>query len=123
MSDKKRKLFVRIMCWILAIVMFLGGATLAISMLVSNVAAEEIEYNLSDYNFSSTDGDTYIAVGLMYGSSVTVGFEIKAPYGFVVGKTQIQKDVRSFESVYVIDDTIAAATLDGNLSKSMTSIE
>lgn len=118
MSDKKRKLFVRIMCWILAIVMFLGGATLAISMLVSNVAAEEIEYNLSDYNFSSTDGDTYIAVGLMYGSSVTVGFEIKAPYGFVVGKTQIQKDLRSFESVYVIEDTIAAATLDGNLSKS-----
>ena len=78
------------MCWILAIIMFLGGATLAISMLVSDVAAEEIEYNLSDYNFSSTDGDTYIAVGLMYGSSVTVGFEIKAPYGFVVGKTQIQ---------------------------------
>ena len=106
------------MCWILAAVMFLGGATLAISMLVNKVAAEEIEYNLSDYNFSSTDGDTYIAVGLMYGSSVTVGFEIKAPYGFVVGKTQIQKDLRSFESVYVIEDTIAAAVLDGNLSKS-----
>lgn len=120
MSDKKRKLFVRIMCWILAIIMILGGATLAISMLLtgSKVAAEQIEYNLSDYDFSSTDGDTYIAVGLMYGSSVTVGFEIKAPYGFVVGKTQIQKDVRSFESVYVIEDTIAAAVLDGNLSKS-----
>ncbi len=106
------------MCWILAIVMFLGGATLAISMLVSKVAAEQIEYNLSDYNFSSTDGDTYIAVGLMYGSGVTVGFEIKAPYGFVVGKTQIQKGVRSFDAVYVIEDTIASATLDGNLSKS-----
>ncbi len=106
------------MCWILAVVMVLGGATLAISMLISNVAAEQIEYNLSDYDFSSTDGDTYIAVGLMYGSSVTVGFEIKAPYGFVVGKTQIQKDIRSFESVYVIEDTIAAAVLDGNLSKS-----
>ncbi len=107
------------MCWILAIVMILGGATLAISMLIgSKVAAEQIEYNLYDYNFSSADGDTYIAVGLMYGSDVTVGFEINAPYGFVVGKTQIQRDVRSFESVFVIEDTVAAAVLDGNLSKS-----
>ncbi len=118
MSDKKRKMFVRIMCWILAIVMVLGGATLAITMLSYKVYAEQIEYNLTDYNFSSTDGDTYIAVGLMYGSGVTVGFEIKSPYGFVVGKTQIQKELRSFESVYVIEDTIASATLDGNLSKS-----
>ncbi len=119
MSDKKKKLLVRIMCWILAGLMVAGGAVMAIQMLtMGKVSAEQIEYNLYDYNFSSTDGDTYIAVGLMYGSGVTVGFEIKAPYGFVVGKTQIQRDLRSFEGVYIIEDTIAAAVLDGNLSKS-----
>ncbi len=106
------------MCWVLALLMILGGATLTISMLLANdVAAESTEYNPVDYSFSSTDGDTYIAVGLMYDSGVTQGFEIKAPYGFVIGQTNIQRDVRYFEGLYTVNDTVASAMLDGNMSK------
>ena len=102
--------------------MVAGMATIAIQVLVSEVFAANVSYNESDYAFSSlTDGDTYIAVGLMYGSSITVGFEIKAPYGFVVGSTVITENERSFDPFYYLDTNIASATVDSNLyKKSMT---
>ncbi len=104
--------------------MVAGMGTLALTILFSgnSVSAADVAYDASDYKFSSeTDGDIYIAVGLMYGSSITVGFEIKAPYGFVVGSSVISKNIRSFAPAYFLDTNIASATLDGNLSKkSMT---
>lgn len=124
LKNKKKINWTRVLCLILAFLMVAGMGTLALTILFSgsSVSAAEAVYDVSDYTFSSeTDGDTYIAVGLMYGSSITVGFEIKAPYGFVVGSSVITKEVRSFSPAYYIDDTIASATLDGNLSKkSMT---
>ena len=124
LKNKKKINWTRVLCLILAFIMIAGMGTLALTILFSgnSVAAAEAAYDVSDYTFSSeTDGDTYIAVGLMYGSSITVGFEIKAPYGFVVGSSVITKDVRSFTPSYYLDTNIASATLDGNLSKkSMT---
>lgn len=122
LKNKKKINWTRILCLILAFLMVAGMGTLAITILVSEISAIEATYDVSDYAFSSeTDGDTYIAVGLMYGSSITVGFEIKAPYGFVIGSSVVTKEVRSFTPMYYLDDTIASATLDGNLSKkSMT---
>ncbi|MGN1047433.1 MAG: SpoIID/LytB domain-containing protein [Eubacteriales bacterium] len=119
---KKKKLnWTRLLCLILAILMVGGMAILGIQLIISGFAAD-VSYDTTDYTFSSeTDGDTYIAVGLMYGTSVTVGFEIKAPYGFVVGRTEITDKVRAFSPLYYLDTTIASATLDSNLyKKSMT---
>lgn len=122
LKNKKKINWTRVLCLILAVIMVAGMGTLAVTILVSELSAAEITYDESDYKFSSvTDGDTYIAVGLMYGSGITVGFEIKAPYGFVIGSTVITKEERSFSPLFYSDTNIAAATLDGNLSKkSMT---
>lgn len=112
----------RVLCLFLAFLMVAGMATLGITLLINEAFAANVSYNESDYAFSSlTDGDTYIAVGLMYGSSITVGFEVKAPYGFVVGSTVITEDERSFDPFYYLDTNIASATVDSNLyKKSMT---
>ena len=123
LKKKKKINWTRVVCLILALIMVAGMGTLIISVLLGgNAYAANVSYNESDYTISSqADGDTYIAVGLMYGSSVTVGFEIKAPYGFVLGHTEISMDNRSFYPFYSLDTTIASATIDGNLSKkSMT---
>ncbi len=124
LKNKKKLNWTRVLCLILAFLMVAGMGALALTILFSgsSVAAAEAVYDVSDYTFSSqTDGDTYIAVGLMYGSSITVGFEIKAPYGFVVGSSVITQETRSFTPSYYLDTNIASATLDGNLSKkSMT---
>lgn len=99
-----------------------GAAALGITILVNEASGAFVPFRESDYAFSSeTDGDTYIAVGLMYGSSITVGFEIKAPYGFVLGSTVINEYTRSFTPIYSIDSNIASVTVDSGLSKkSMT---
>ncbi len=116
---KKKKInWTRILCLFLAVLMVGGVAVLGITVLVQGAFATEITYEASDYSFSSeTDGDTYIAVGLMYSSNITVGFEIKAPYGFVIGSTLITDTVRSFDPFYVVNSNIASATVDANLSK------
>ncbi len=124
LKNKKKINWTRVLCFVLAFLMIAGAGALALTILISgnSVAAADSVYDVSDYTFSSeADGDTYIAVGLMYGSSITVGFEIKAPYGFVVGSSVITKETRSFTPAYYLDANIASATLDGNLSKkSMT---
>ena len=118
LKNKKKLNWTRILCLILAILMIGGTATLGITLIINEIFAADISYNESDYSFSSeTDGDTYIAVGLMYGSGITVGFEIKAPYGFVVGSTVITENVRSFDPMYHLNSNIASATVDANLSK------
>lgn len=106
----------RLLCLILAIVMIAGMGTLGLMLLIDSISAAD--YEGPNYTFSSeTDGDTYIAVGLMYGSGVTVGFEIKSPYGFMVGPTTITENVRAFNGLYHIESNIASVTLDYNLSK------
>ncbi|MBQ8208329.1 MAG: SpoIID/LytB domain-containing protein [Clostridia bacterium] len=122
LKNKKRINWTRVLCFILAFLMVAGMATLGITIIISEISAVNVSYTESNYTFSSeTDGDTYIAVGLMYGSSITVGFEIKAPYGFVIGSTVITDEERSFEPFYYLDTDIASVTVDDNLSKkSMT---
>ncbi|MEE0967823.1 MAG: SpoIID/LytB domain-containing protein [Clostridia bacterium] len=115
---KKKVNWTRVLCLFLAILMVGGAAVLGITIILQEISATYVSFEEADYTFSSeTDGDTYIAVGLMYGSNITVGFEIKAPYGFVVGSTVITDNVRSFTPLYNLDTNIAAATLDANLSK------
>ena len=120
---KKRINWTRVLCFILAILMVGGMATIGITLLLNNkVAALDTADIISDYSFSSeTDGDTYIAVGLMYGTSITVGFEVKAPFGFVVGKTLVTDSERSFEPIYYIPAQKVSVTIDSDLyKKSMT---
>lgn len=61
--------------------------------------------------------DKLIRVGLMYGTSVTVGFEVDTTYGFYINKVNRTGDLSS-EPIWDIDLTKVSCTVDHNLSKS-----
>ena len=117
-AKKKKVNWTRILALVLAFIMFASMGTLAVSILLGDASAEDYSFSETDYTFSAkTDGNTYIAVGLMYGSGVTVSFEVKAPYGFVIGDTTIGQNDRGFNSFYHLKSDIAAVTVDKGLYK------
>ncbi len=61
--------------------------------------------------------DKLIRVGLMYGTGVTVGFEVDTSYGFYINKVNRTGDLTS-EPIWDIDITKVSCTVDHNLAKS-----
>lgn len=117
-AKKKKINWTRILALVLAFIMFASMGTLAVTILLGDASAEDYSFSETDYTFSAkTDGNTYIAVGLMYGTGVTVSFEVKAPYGFVIGDTTIGQSERRFNSFYHLKSDIAAVTVDKGLYK------
>ena len=88
----KKKLWIKIVVWILAILMIGSCVSAAlVSIFAANVsAAEEIE-------------PEYVTVGLMYGSDVTVGFETVSTVGFAVHAVTAEKTERFSEEIYTIE--------------------
>ena len=60
--------------------------------------------------------DKLIRVGLMYGTSVTVGFEVDTTYGYYINKVYRTGDLTS-EPIWELDITKVSCTVDYNLSK------
>lgn len=98
----KRVILVRIMAAFLGLLMLLGVFAMALPL--TSYAAE------SQYQFT----DDMIRVGLMYGSNITVGFEITTEYGFEFG---LLKDGENYIPLYQVTDTMISVTCDANLSK------
>lgn len=65
---------------------------------------------------SSGADDKLIRVGLMYGTNVTVGFEVTTEYGFGVNLVNRTGDLTA-EPLWELDITKISCTVDGNLSK------
>ncbi len=59
-----------------------------------------------------------IRIGLMYGSNVTVGFEVTAPYGFVVNRVLTSDPSLAAEPIWELEIGKVSAAVDANLSKS-----
>lgn len=98
----KRVILVRIMAAFLGLLMILGVFAMALPL--TSYASEP------QYQFTSD----LIRVGLMYGTGVTVGFEITTEYGFEFGMLQ---DGENYIPLYQVTDTIVSVTCDANLSK------
>lgn len=99
----KRKLWIRIITWVLVVLM-VGSCAY---VLLANLFAASAEESEPDY----------ITVGLMYGSDVTVGFETVSTVGFAVQET-ITGAVRSFREIYTIEVPKISVVCDDSLSKS-----
>ena len=111
-----QKLWVRVVALALAALMLVGVIYMAIAMILSGSAAEG---ELESYGFecSVEDEEFYVAVGIRYGSSVTVSHSFTAPFGFVVGEAYIEKGMnRSFSPLYFIDSASVVVACDGNLT-------
>lgn len=66
---------------------------------------------------SNSDNDKLIRVALMYGSNVTVGFEVDTDFGFQVNAVDRLGDLTN-EPLWELDITKISCTVDANLSKS-----
>ncbi len=116
--EERKKLTVRIVALVMAVLMVLGMAYYTIFMLVTAVSAADTDdttYEVTDTSSLKDGGDVLISVGLMYGSNLTKGFAISTYEGFTVG-TQELKDERTFEALWDIDLTYVSCTVDDNLA-------
>ncbi len=113
-SGSKIKFWVRILCLILCLLMVLGSAALIVEMLrIASFAAEEAPAVESETAASRFTGAEQVRVGLMYGTNVTVGFEVRAAGGMNLGAV---RDNQFFELAQVAD-TLISVTCDSNLSR------
>ncbi len=113
-AQTRKKLFIRIAAWILAILMVGGTVFAALYSVILSASAADY----SSYSFESDQkNEKYVACGLMYGNGVTVGFETSTTYGFVIGSAHIS-DSRSFDPLWSTSTTRVSVTSDANLSKS-----
>lgn len=98
--EPRSKILVRILAFILVLLM-LGGSLFYV-----------LEFLFLDIYAQSYDSDLAIRVGLMYGNSVTVGFETKADYGFSLGYVDSEN---RFTALTQVTDTALSVTCDYNL--------
>ncbi|MBE6541890.1 MAG: SpoIID/LytB domain-containing protein [Ruminococcaceae bacterium] len=113
MSDEDRKkLPVRILAFLLAVLMVAGMAYYTIYILVSTVSAGDV----IDTSSLKYDDEVMVSVGLMFGSNITTGFQISAPNGYTVG-IQDRFGDRGFEEIWDIYEEEVTCTADANLEK------
>ncbi len=114
----KQQKMVRILCLILAIIMFLGVATTVIYYLTTIIRADENSAQTEVINTSSLKDseDVLISVGLMYGDNITTSFQIESEAGYEVGIVDLEGD-RSFKRIWDLWDTTYSVMADGNISK------
>lgn len=101
----KKQLFYRI-CAIFLAALMVGG------MLFSALYILFIPSNASP---SYTN--PLMAIGLMYGDDVTVGFETRTITGFTIGSAVITSTDRSFNPLWSVNNSKVSATCDANLAK------
>ncbi len=116
--EERKKLMVRIIALIMAILMVVGMAYYTIYVLTSSVsAAETTTAEAIDTSSLKYSEDVLVSVGLNYGSSLTKAFGLWSDEGFTVG-TQELSDDRSFEALWDLPTQYISCTVDDNLASS-----
>jgi len=122
--EARRKLLVRIMAIFLVALMLLGTVAVIIPYLgIGSYAAdtsEAADMGLTSGLLQDTEtadirtGDEPVRIGLMYGTGVTVGFEVRADHGMYFG--HVIDNI--FTPIWQTEKTLVSATSDSNLTKS-----
>jgi len=107
--EAKKKLAVRIVAGLLALLMVGGTAYSLIYMLMLTASAVDSGAEVLD--------DLNIRVGLMYGDGVTVGFETETEYGYTVGVQPLTDGVCDFTPFWVLNRKVVSVAADANLKK------
>lgn len=110
--EERKKMMVRIVALIMAFLMVAGAAYYAIYLMTLPISATETV----DTSSLTDSGDVPVRVGLTYGDSVTVGFEITSEGGFTAGIAETDGDC-GFTPLWDLAYTKVSAVTDGNLSK------
>lgn len=120
--EEKKKLMVRIVALIMAILMVGGMAYYTIYVLTSSIgAADVVTSEAIDTSSLKNSGDVLISVGLMYGSSLTKAFAVWSDEGYIIGTQQLGGE-REFSEIWELDRSYISCTTDENLSLSAGSL-
>ncbi len=118
--ESRRKLLVRIMAIFLVALMLLGSFAVVIQSLGMGSYAADSQSSAMPESEPSQPIETIrtatetVRIGLMYGSGVTVGFEVRAENGMNFGCVIDDQ----FTPLWQTSLTLVSATSDANLSKS-----
>ncbi len=123
-AEEKKKLAVRVIAFLLAILMVGGMAYYTIYILTSSVSAADYTDNTAkkeiteviDTSSLKSGGDVPVCVGLMYGDNITTGFECTTSSGYTVGIQSLNDD-KDFQEIWDIDEGTVSCTADDNLYK------
>ncbi len=117
--EERKKLTVRIIAMILAILMVGSMAYYTIYILASSVRASDIDSETSsaiDTSSLKDSEDVLVSVGLMFGDNITTGFQCETDYGYTIGE-QYLYDGKEFTEIWDIDTEVISCTADANLSE------
>lgn len=94
----------------------LGGTLYSAFALFSiNSSAAFDEYAIH----SSSSPNTYLTVGIVYGSDSPTAYPIRSTSGFVVGSVYADKEQRIFSPLFSLPQTTLTPAVDANVSKSL----
>lgn len=106
-TDRK-KLFIRIIAWLLIIMTVVTTMYTVIYFLIMQVSAADTE-------------DLSVAVGLLYGNSCDVAFTTTTTTGYTVGSETVGKYTKNFEAIWSLPDVPKVTVLgDRNFGKKST---
>ncbi len=116
--EERKKLMVRIIALIMAILMVGGMAYYTVYVLTASVGAAEITTaEAIDTSSLKNSEDVLVSVGLNFGSSLTKSFGVWSDEGYTVGSQKLTED-REFEELWDIRTSYIACTVDDNLAES-----
>ncbi|MDY5941098.1 MAG: SpoIID/LytB domain-containing protein [Eubacteriales bacterium] len=106
-SEERKKLFVRLMCLFLAVLMVGGVLYYAIAFLFYEIFSLEPD----------SAQNPLMTVGIRYGEDSEAGFEMTTTHGYIVGSAVITEDDRSFTEIWRLSNQNVTAAIDYNLSR------
>lgn len=105
-NDKKNKLAIRIIAWILCVMMILGTIMIIAEVLHVHTHAAEVTSAYDDIN---------VRVGLIWGSSSVAVYPTTTLYGYHIGIQKLDDDARSFTKLFSSNSKALCVTTDANL--------
>nr|MBQ4319877.1 SpoIID/LytB domain-containing protein [Clostridia bacterium] len=115
--EARRKLLVRIMAIFLCALMVLGTLVAVLPYIGPGAYASDSVSDTAAITEQTTStirtGTELVRIGLMYGTGVTVGFEVRADHGMNFG--HVVENL--FTPIWQTELTLVSATSDSNLSK------
>ncbi len=114
-SRRDSKFFLRIGAIILIVLMLGGTLYSAFAFFSFNSSAAYEEYAIR----SASSSNTYLTVGIVYGSDSPTAYPIRSPSGFVVGSVYADNDQRVFSPLFSLPQTTLTPSVDANVAKSL----
>ena len=106
-KDHGKKLWVRIICGILVLLMVLGAAYSAIMSIIISVTATD---PLADYKIKTDNSsDVYVSCGILYGDGAVSSAKVTSSTGFVVGEASVTLKSRSFTPLFTIPEATSVS--------------